>query len=74
MSLSIVRHNRSRLSKLKTLSIGQADDLKLETTNGEGTPLRYWVSRVGIDDGARMDNMVTVEHLRDGRWCELTTY
>jgi len=74
MSLSIVHHNRSRLLKLKTLSVGQADDLKLETTSSEGTLLRYWVSRVGLDDGARMDNMVTVEHLRGGRWCELTTY
>ncbi len=71
---SYTRYESNYLLGRKTLSVGQTDDLKIETTNANGVPLRYWVSRVGRDDGAEKDNLVTVECLIEGRWRQLATY
>lgn len=49
------------MESLPTLCTGQADDLKIDT----GT-VRVWLSRMTKEDGERVDNLVTVEHLRGG--------
>lgn len=58
-----IRHLRA----LKTLSAGQAMDLKLET-NG----YRYWVSRLTGEEGETEG--VHVERLVDGKWTEHDRY
>jgi len=55
------------LAALSTLSVGQADDLKIDT----GT-LRYWLSRCSIEDGEEWQ--VHVERLENGRWVRLLSY
>jgi hypothetical protein len=62
-------YSASELEKLPTLSVGQADDLKVDTGN-----IRIWLSRCGIADGAPYKNQVTIEKLTDGRWETLDTY
>ena len=56
------------LEALPTLCEGQADDLKVETTLGDGTPARVWLSRCDTLDGEPWDNTVTLETCVDGRW------
>ena len=57
------------LEELPTLSQGQADDLKIETTDENGRAIeRVWLSRCTVDDGEPWDNKVSVEHNIDGRW------
>jgi hypothetical protein len=57
------RYTADELRDLPTLSVGQADDLKVDT----GTR-RVWLGRCGVADGAIYDNQVTVERLEDGKW------
>lgn len=63
------RYRLEELESRPTLSVGQADDLKVD--NGH---CRVWLSRVGIEDGQPYDNMVTVEEIRDGQWIETDRY
>ena len=57
------------LEKLQTLSIGQAEDLKIETK-----AFRVWLSRCTKKDGEPYNNKVTIEqHLR-GRWVTRKEY
>ena len=66
---SMVRHPLERrftleqLQTMKTISTGQADDLKYD--NGKE---RHWLSRCTVEDGEPYNNKVTVEHLVDGKW------
>ena len=55
-------YTKRELRKMKTLSTGQADDLKIDT--GE---TRIWLSRCTVADGEPYNNKVTVERLVDGR-------
>lgn len=57
------------LSKLPTLAVGQADNLKIDT----GT-IRVWLCRCGVADGMPYNNGVTIETLDDGRWIDVVTY
>lgn len=57
------------LADKPTLSVGQADNLKIDTGQ-----TRYWLSRCGVEDGLAYDNMVTVERLINGRWVEVDQY
>ena len=57
------------LERRPTLTVGQADDLKLDT----GTT-RYWLSRCGIEDGEPFEHTVHVERLEDGCWVTVLTY
>lgn len=57
------------LADRPTLSVGQADNLKIDT--GE---TRYWLCRCGIADGMEWENTVTIERLIDGRWETVHTY
>lgn len=55
------------LAKQPTLSVGQADDLKVEAGG-----FRYWLARCGPEDGEEWQ--VHVERFDDGRWCNLLSY
>jgi len=57
------------LESLPTLSVGQADNLKVDT----GT-VRVWLSRCTVDDGEPYNNKVTIECLNDGVWQRRKTY
>lgn len=57
------------LRELPTLSVSQADDLKLD----DGT-YRYWLCRCGVEDGMPYDDAITVEKLIDGRWVTIDQY
>lgn len=67
------------LEAMPTLSVGQADDLKIETAD-----TRVWLSRMTVEDGQPYDNQVTVEKYRkltknktmyqDWRWVTDYTY
>lgn len=48
---------------------GQADDLRLEITG-----LRYWVSRMTVEDGEPVDDKVTIEAYNNGRWRTVYVY
>ena len=51
----------SELEMLPTLSVSQADDLKID--DGE---TRIWLSRCTVEDGEPYNNKVTVETLKAG--------
>lgn len=57
------------LKKLPTLSIGQAEDLKIERGN-----TRVWLSRCKVEDGEPYNNRVTVEQSNGGRWVTVKEY
>ena len=57
------KYGLAELEALETLSVAQADDLKVD----EGST-RIWLSRCGLEDGAEYDNMVTVEKYNGQRW------
>ena len=65
------RFTLAELQAMPTLSVGQADDLKLE---GEGH--RVWLSRCGVADGEPYPNKVTVERFSagTGTWTETQHY
>ena len=57
------------LKSLPTLSVGQAEDLKLETAN-----IRVWLSRCKKEDGEPRNNKITVEQYLNGRWVTARAY
>lgn len=63
------RYTLAELKNLPTLSVGQADNLKVETETE-----RIWLSRCTVEDGEPYDNKVTVEKFRDGRWASVEEY
>lgn len=63
------------LRTMPTLCVGQADDLKFEITTEYGRRLRYWLSRLGVDDGMPCNDLVTVEaYHRDEGWRTVELY
>lgn len=56
---------------MPTLTVGQADDLKIETED-----FRIWLSRCSVADGEPYDNKVTVEmyDAHEGKWYEHRSY
>ena len=65
----MVRYTAGELRDLPTLSVGQADDLKID----DGTT-RVWLCRCGVADGMPYNDAITVERLKDGRWITVDTY
>lgn len=63
------RYTAAEIVDLPTLSVGQVDNLKIDT----GTK-RVWLCRSGIEDGMPHDNLITVEHLIDGKWTTVAEY
>lgn len=56
---------------MPTITVGQADDLKIETED-----FRVWLSRCGVADGEPYENKVTVEmyDINAGEWYEHRCY
>jgi hypothetical protein len=65
----VTEYSLSELQAMPTLCVGQADDLKAETTD-----TRVWISRCGVEDGEPYPNKVTVERLISGRWETMAEY
>lgn len=64
-----MKYTLEELSKLPTLSIDQAENLKIETSN-----IRVWLSRCSVTDGEPYNNKVSVEKLVDGTWQTIEEY
>ncbi len=62
-------YSLNHLQSLPTLSIGQADDLKIETET-----TRVWLSRCSIQDGEPYNNKVSIEKLINGCWVTVENY
>ena len=62
-------YSLNELENLPTITVGQADDLKIDKGG-----VRFWLSRCGIEDGEPCDNKVTIEEYQDGRWIEVGWY
>ena len=62
-------YSLEELEALPTLSVGQADDLKVDTGD-----TRVWLSRCTVEDGEPYNNKVSVEQYRDGRWQTVDQY
>jgi hypothetical protein len=56
-------YSLEELEKLKTLYVGQCDDLKID----EGDT-RVWLSRCTVEDGEPYNNKVSIEKLIKGKW------
>ena len=63
------RFSLKELESMLTLSVGQLDDLKFD--NGH---FRIWFSRCSKEDGEPLNNKVTIEQLKDGKWITIETY
>jgi len=63
------RYTAAELEDLPTLSVGQFDNLKIDTGSK-----RVWLCRCGVADGMPYDNQVTIEKLEDGRWIKIEEY
>jgi hypothetical protein len=64
-----MRYTAGELDGLPTLTVGQADDLKIDDGHE-----RHWLCRCGIADGMPYERTVTVERCIDGRWTVVETY
>ena len=65
-------HSRPTFAELEAmprLAQGQVEDLRYD--DGK---VRFWTSRLRLEDGARFEHEVTVEALRDGRWIQVSSY
>jgi hypothetical protein len=61
-----MRFTLEELEALPTLSVGQADSLKIED---EDMGVRVWLSRCTVEDGEPFDHKVSIERrAADGRW------
>lgn len=68
----VPRYTYKELRDLPTITVGQADDLKVETETATGAPCRVWLSRLTFgDDPAilwRYTAYVEVYNRRTGKW------
>ena len=65
----MTKYTLKQLEELKTISQGQADDLKIEDGN-----TRVWLSRMTIEDGMPYNNMISIEKLQNGCWSTIEEY
>ena len=63
------RYSLKELEQAPTLSVSQADNLKIETEN-----TRVWLSRCTVADGEPYNDKVTIEKLINGKWEIAETY
>lgn len=63
------RFSLKQIQDLPTISEGHTDDLKFD----DGTT-RVWLSRLTVEDGAELDNEVTVERSIGGRMEPIDVY
>ena len=58
-----------QLIALPAITVGQADDLKIDLPRS-----RVWVSRMTVEDGMPYDHQITLEKLIRGRWVTMHEY
>lgn len=63
------RYSLAELRRLRTKSVSQSGDLKIERGG-----VRVWLERTGVADGEPYDNKVTVEKYALGRWVTVDEY
>lgn len=71
--LSNHKYTKSELENKRTLSVGQASNLKVEDYD-HNPPMRVWLSRMTVADGMPFNNAIEVEYYLDGRWIEVERY
>lgn len=64
-----MEYGLAELEAIETLSVGQSDDLKLDTQT-----TRVWLSRCTIADGMPYNNQVTIENFINDRWVTVHQY
>lgn len=69
MPKMLEKYTAAYLRDLPTLAVGQADNLKIETTD-----TRVWLCRCGVADGMPYENQITIECLIGGRWVAIDKY
>ncbi len=69
MKSDIYRHTLEELEAMTTLSVGQAEDLKIEEY-----PFRVWLSRCNVADGEPYPNRVTITKHIKGEWVTVDVY
>lgn len=62
-------YSLKELEDMKTIGVGQYDDLKIQTSK-----MRVWLSRMTVADGEKYNNKVTVERKKDGYWEKVREY
>lgn len=70
MSEATDAYTLAELEARPTLSVGQADDLKIEVPG----KLRVWLSRCSVEDGKPFNNKVTEEVWDGERWRVVREY
>lgn len=72
----VPRYRYAELADMPTLAVGQAEDLKVETTTLTGQPCRVWLSRTGPADGEPFRHTASVETFdqRTSQWNTLYQY
>lgn len=60
----------AELREMPTLAIGQVDDLKFD----DGQGVRFWLSRLGVEDGEPYSDKVSIEELIEGKWVTTAEY
>jgi len=65
------RYTLAELEACPTLSVSQADDLKIETET-----MRVWLSRCDVASGEPYNNKVTIEsfNIEEGKWETVEEY
>ena len=58
-----MQYSLTYLKRRPTLSVGQTDDLKIETPSR-----RVWLARTGVQDGEPFNNRVSIEELSNNGW------
>jgi hypothetical protein len=74
LGMLVPHYGAAELRALPTLSVGQADDLKVDTDLPRGMGIRVWISRLTVEDGMPYENGVTVEYRVGGRWYTVAEY
>jgi hypothetical protein len=64
------QYSLAELEAMPTLSVSQADSLKIDKPGN----YRVWLSRCGVGDGEPYPNKVTVERWVCDKWTEERTY
>ncbi|MFA5937377.1 MAG: hypothetical protein WC822_05905 [Candidatus Paceibacterota bacterium] len=74
-TIKMKRYTTAELEAMPTLSVGQADNLKLVVEDEDGTQrLRYWLSRCSVEDGEPFEHTVYVETPWKEGWCTALAY
>ncbi|HUU88870.1 MAG TPA: DUF4240 domain-containing protein [Candidatus Glassbacteria bacterium] len=66
---ALLPFNLENLEDMDTVHSGQFDNLKYYNDK-----VKVWLSRMTVEDGAKFNNMVTIEVLENGNWKEAVSF